>query len=107
MIETALDELKGAEKEADRLLEAEKQQVTKLMAEVRNKAAQYVKDSEDATAKKKVQLLEKQKEKIHAASEKVLYEGRDKLKSLRKSAEKKVDDAVRVALEAFEQEVMR
>ena len=107
MLEAALEEVKEAEKEADRLLEAEKQKSIKVIAEARNKAAQYVKDSEDALAKKKAQLIERQKEKLLAAREKVLSEGLDRLKSLRRSAEKKAVVAVDFVLEAFEKELAK
>ena len=107
MIETALDEVKGAEKEADRLVEEEKRKVVKFIAEVRNKAAQYVKESEEDLAKKKAQLMEHQKVKILAARERVLADGLDRLKLLRRSAEKREAEAVDVVLEAFEKEIMK
>ncbi len=107
MIEAVLEEVKEAEKEADRLVEAEKQKSVKLLAAVRNKAAQYVKDSEDLLAKKKAQTVERQKEKILAAREKALADGMDRLKSLRKSADKKTAEAVDFVLEAFEKELAK
>ena len=107
MIETALDEVKGAEKEADRLVEDTKHRGAKLIAEVRKKADEYVKNSEEELAKKKAQLMEHQKVKVLAAREKVLAEGLDRLKSLRKSAEKRAAEAVDVVLEAFEKEIMK
>ena len=107
MIETALNEVKGAEKEAERLVEDEKQKSAKLMAEVRNKSSQYVKNSSDELARKKAQLIERQKEKIMAAREKALADGMDKLKLLKRSAEKKTAEAAEMVVEAFEKEVMK
>ena len=107
MIETALNEVKGAEKEAERLVEDEKQKAAKLVAEVRNKSSQYVKNSGDELARKKAQLIERQKEKIMAAREKALADGMDKLKLLKRSAEKKTAEAAEMVVEAFEKEVMK
>ena len=107
MIEAALEEIREAEKEADRLLEAEKHKSTKLVAEARNKAAQHVKDSEDSLTERKAQMVEQQKEKIMAACEKVLADGLDRLKSLRMSADKKTSEAVDFVLEAFEKELAK
>ena len=107
MIETALNEVKGAEKEAERLVEDEKQKAAKLIAEAKNKSLQYVKNSGDELARKKTQLIERQKEKILAATEKVLADGIEKLKLLKKSAEKKTAEAAEMVVEAFEKEIMK
>ena len=105
MIEAALDEVREAEREADRLLEAEKQKSAKLVADARNKAVQHVKDSEGSLANKNAQVIERQKEKIVATREKVLADGLDRLKLLRKSADKRTAEAVDFVLEAFEKEL--
>ena len=105
MIEAALDEVREAEREADRLLEAEKQKSAKLVADARNKAAQHVKDSEGSLDNKNAQVIERQKEKIVATREKVLADGLDRLKLLRKSADKRTAEAVDFVLEAFEKEL--
>ena len=107
MIEAALDEVREAEREADRLLEAEKQKSAKLVADARNKAAQHVKDSEGSLDNKNAQVIERQKEKIVATREKVLADGLDRLKSLRKSADKRTAEAVDFVLEAFEKELAK
>ena len=107
MIETALNEVKGAEKEAERLVEDEKQKAAKLMAEARNKSLHYVKSSDDDLSRKNAQLMERQKEKIQAAAEKVLADGLEKLKILKKSAEKKTAEAAEMVVEAFEKDVMK
>ncbi len=107
MIEAVLEEVREAEKEADRLLESEKQKSARLVADARNKAAQHVKDSEDSLASKKAQMIERQKEKILAAREKVLADGLDKIKALKKSAEKKTAEAVVFVLEAFDRELAK
>lgn len=106
-METALDEIKDAEKEADNLLEEAEKQKQKIISGARLAAAQFLKDREAGLSEKKAQMIERQKEKIAAAREKILGEGMGELKSLRKNAGKRANDAIDLVLEAFEKEIMQ
>ncbi|MBI2141376.1 hypothetical protein HYU16_03035 [Candidatus Woesearchaeota archaeon] len=107
VMETVLDEIKGAEKEADRLVEEAERQKQKIMADSRLRAAQFLKDREAELAEGKVQAVERQKEKIAAGREKILGEGVSELKSIRRNAEKRANDAIDLVLEAFEKEILQ
>ncbi|MBI2550536.1 hypothetical protein HYV83_05155 [Candidatus Woesearchaeota archaeon] len=104
---TALEEIKQAENDAERLVEDSGKRKESIIAEGRVKAAQFLKEKEEGLAREKAEALEHQKEKALAAREKVLAEGRDKLKSLRKSAEKQADGAVELVMDAFEKEIVK
>ena len=106
-METALDEIKDAEKEADRIIEDAEKKKQKIISDARLSAAQFLKDREAELAGKKAQAIGRQKEKLLAAREKILGEGVDELKSLRKNAEKRADEAIALVLEAFEKEIMQ
>ena len=106
-METALDEIKDAEKEADRIVEEAEKQKQKIISDSRMRAAQFLKDREAELAEKKAQMIERQKEKISAAREKMLSEGMSELKSIRKNAEKRANDAIDLVLEAFEKEILQ
>lgn len=103
----ALEEIKQAENDAERLVEGSVRRKESIIAEGRVKAAQFLKEKEEGLAKEKAEALERQKEKALAAREKVLAEGRDRLKSLRKSAEKRIGDAVELVMDAFENEIVK
>ncbi len=105
MAETVLEEIKLAEKEAERLVGEAGGRRAKIIADARNKAAQFLKEKEDELSRKKAQAAERLKEKLLAARQKLLEEGSDKLKSLRKSAEKRAGDAVELVLDAFEKKI--
>ena len=102
-----LGEIKDAEKEADRIVEEAEKQKQKIISDSRMRAAQFLKDMEAELAEGKAQAIERQKEKIAAGREKILGEGMNELKSLRKNAEKRVNDAIDLALEAFEKEILQ
>ena len=104
---TALEEIKQAENDAERLVEDSGKRKESIIADGRVKAAQFLKEKEEGLAREKADTLERQKEKALAAKEKLLGEGRDKLKSLRKSAEKRIDDAVELVMDAFESEIVK
>ncbi len=104
---TALEEIKQAENDAERLVEGSVKRKESIIAEGRVKAAQFLKEKEEGLTKEKVEALERQKEKALAAKEKLLGEGMDKLKSLKKSAEKRMDDAVELVMDAFENEILK
>ncbi|MBI2175847.1 hypothetical protein HYU40_00670 [Candidatus Woesearchaeota archaeon] len=107
MAGTALEEIRQAEKEADRIIEDAGRRKEAVISEARAKAAQFLKDKEKELAKGKASSMENLKEKLLAARSKVLSEGSEKVKVLRKSGEKKVSEAAELALEAFENEISR
>ncbi len=107
MVGNALEEVRAAEKDADRIIEDSNRKKEVVISEARAKAARFLKEREDELAKKKAEAVERLKEKLLASRSKVLGEGSDKLKSLRKSAERKVDEAVELVLEAFENEISK
>ena len=104
-MDTALDEIKVAEKKADMLLEEAEKQKQKIMSDARLRAAQFLKDSEAELAEKKAQTIERRRGKLLAAREKILGEGVNELKSLRKNSEKRADEAIDLVLEMFEKEI--
>ncbi|MBI3036214.1 hypothetical protein HYY73_00435 [Candidatus Woesearchaeota archaeon] len=104
---TALEEVKQAENDAERLVEDSAKRKESIIAEGRVKAARFLKEKEEGLAGEKADALERQKEKALAAREKVLAEGMEKLKSLRRSAEKQTDDAVELVMDAFEKEIAK
>ena len=106
-METALDEIKDAEKEADRIVEEAEKQKQKIISDSRMQAAQFLKGREAELADGKAESIERHKEKILAAREKMLGEGSSGLKLLRKSAEKRAEEAVALVLEAFEKEILQ
>ncbi|MEK6853784.1 MAG: hypothetical protein AABX60_00485, partial [Nanoarchaeota archaeon] len=105
LMDTALDEIKVAEKKADMLLEEAEKQKQKIMSDARLRAAQFLKDSEAELAEKKAQTIERRRGKLLAAREKILGEGVNELKSLRKNSEKRADEAIDLVLEMFEKEI--
>ncbi len=106
-METALGEIKDAEKEADRIVEEAGKQRQKIISDSRMRAAQFLKDREAELAEGKTEAMERQKEKILVAREKILGEGLNELKSIRKNAEKRVNDTINLVLEAFEKEILQ
>ena len=107
MAGNALEEVRAAEREAERIIEDASRKKEAIIGEARAKAAQFLKGKEEGLAKGKAEAMERLKEKLLASRSKVLGEGSDKLKSLRKSAERKVDEAAELVLEAFENEIMK
>ena len=107
MAETALDEIRQAEKEADNLIGDAARKKDAIIGEARARAAQFLKDRGEELAKKKAESIERLKEKLLASRSRVLGEGSDKLKSLRKSAEMKTDEASELVLEAFKNEISK
>lgn len=102
---TALEEVKDAEKESERIVEEAHRQRVTIIADARTKATQFLKEKEEELARDKAQTMERQKARIMAAKEKVLAEGLEKLKSLRKSAEKRTDAALECTMESFEKTI--
>lgn len=107
MVSNALDEVRAAEKEADRIIEDSNRKKEAIISEARVKAAQFLKEKEDELAKRKAESMERLKEKLLASRNKVLGEGSDRLKALKKSAERKVDEAVELVVEAFDNEISK
>lgn len=107
MTDTALDEVRHAEKEADNLIGNAASKRNAIISEARVKAAQFLKDKEEDLAKMKAEATESLKGRLLAAREKMLGEGTDKIKALRKSAEKKTGEAAELVLEAFENEISK
>lgn len=107
MVGNALEEVRAAEREADRIIEDASRKKEAIISEARAKAARFLKEKEDELAKRKAELMERQKEKLLASRSKVLGEGSDRLKSLRKSAERKEGDSAELVLEAFENEISK
>ena len=105
MLQTVLEEVRQAESEAEKLIVEAGRKKETIIAEARARAAQFLKEKEEELAKKKANVIGLEKEDILAARQKVLGQGGDRLKSLRKSAEKKLEDAVELALEAFDKEI--
>ncbi|MBI2143239.1 hypothetical protein HYU20_02755 [Candidatus Woesearchaeota archaeon] len=107
MVGNALEEVRAAEKEADRIIEDSNRKKEAIISEARAKVARFLKEKEDDFAKRKAESMERLKEKLVTSRSKVLGEGSDKLKSLRKSAEREVDEAVELVVEAFESEISK
>ncbi len=107
MAGTALEEIRQAEKEADKLIEGAAGRKDAIISEARAKAAKFLKDREEELAEDKARSMERLKEKLLATREKVLSEGSDTVKALRKSGEKKISEAAELVLEAFENEISR
>ena len=105
MIEHALEEIRKAENEADRLVEEAKRKSSSIISEAKEKAAKMLKETEERLAQKKAQSEGHRKEKTLELRSKILGEGSIELKSLRKSAAKKTDEAAELVLEAFDREV--
>ncbi len=105
MAETALDEIRQAEKEADKLNEDAARRKDAIISEARARAAKFLKESEEELAKNKAESRESLKGKLLAAMGKVLSEGADRIKALRKAGEKKTGEAAELVLEAFENEI--
>ena len=107
MAETALEEIRQAEREADKLIQDAARRKDAIISEARAKAARFLKDREEELAKNKAESLEGLKEKLLATRSKVLAEGADSIKALRKSGEKKTEDAAELVLEAYESEISK
>lgn len=107
MVGNALEEVRQAEKEADRIIEDASRKKEAIIGEARAKAARFLKDGGEELAERKAESIERLKEKLLASRSKILGEGSDKLKSLRKSAEMKTDEAAELVLEAFENEISK
>lgn len=107
MAETALDEIRQAEKEVDRLNEEAARRKEVIISEARARAAKFLKESKEELAKNKAESMESLKGKLLAARGKVLSEGADRIKALRKAGEKKTDEAAELVLEAFENEISK
>lgn len=107
MAETALEEIRQAEKEADRIIEDAAHRKGAIISEARAKAARFLKDREEELAKGKAKSMEQLKEKLLAARSKVLSEGSERVKALRKSGERKISEAAELAIAAFENEASR
>lgn len=107
MAETALDEVRKAEKEADNMIADAGRKRDAILSEARAKAAQFLKTREEELAKMKAEAVESLKAKLLAAKGKMLGEGSDKIKAFRKSAEKKTGEAVQLVLEAFGDEISK
>ncbi len=107
MAETALEEIRQAEKEADKLTEDAARKRDAIISEARARAAKFLKEREEELAKNKAAAIQRLKEKLLATRENILGEGTDKIKALRKSAEKKTEDAAGFVLEAFENEISK
>lgn len=105
MAETALDEIRQAEKEADRLIGDAAGRKDAIIGESRAKAARFLKDREEEFAKDKANSMERLKEKLLASRSKVLSEGSERVKALRKSGERKVGEAAELVLAAFDNEI--
>ena len=101
----ALDEVRKAESEAERLVADAKKKAAAIVLDARGKASQFLKDREHELAVRKAQLEAKRSERMLAIREKAMAGGSLELKSLRKSAERKVDDAVGIVLDGFEREI--
>ncbi|MBI2145235.1 hypothetical protein HYU18_02825 [Candidatus Woesearchaeota archaeon] len=106
MIGSALDEVREAERDAERLVEEAKLKALSIVSEARAKASQLLKDREAELSRNGEQLSEKQGERLRALREKILAEGSSELKSLRRAAEKKSDAAVGLVLDAVEKEIV-
>lgn len=104
MIGSALEDVRKAEAEADRIVEDARKKAAAIVSGAKEKAAHLLRQRKEETGQKKAQLEARRKEKADAAREKVLAEGSAEIKSLRKLSEKKTDDAVELVLEAFERE---
>jgi len=100
-----LEDIRLAEKEAERIVTEANSKKPKIISDARARAAQFLKEKEVELAGQKAIAAEKQKEKITAARGKLLGESSEKLKSLRKSSEKRTDDAVNLVLDALEAEI--
>lgn len=104
---TALEEVKDAEKESEKIVEEVHRQMAAIIADARTKAAQFLKEKEEELARGKAQAMERQKARIMATREKVLAEGLEKLKSLRKAAERRTGAALECVMESFEKTISR
>ncbi|MBI2143615.1 hypothetical protein HYU17_00495 [Candidatus Woesearchaeota archaeon] len=102
---TVLEEVKAAEGEADKIVEQARQQSQGIISEARSNSARLLKEKEDELSIRKAHSLEKQKERVLAARQKLLAEGSEKLESLEKSAGRNAADAVALVMEAFEREI--
>ena len=107
MAETALEEIRQAEKEANKLIQDAARRKDAMISEARAEAAQFVKDREEELAKNKAESLQDLKEKLLATRVKVLSEGAESIKALRKSGEKKTSEAAELVLEALENEISK
>jgi V/A-type H+/Na+-transporting ATPase subunit G/H len=105
MAESALEEIKIAENDAEKLTIEANEKKNRIISDARAKAAQFLKERADELANKKAQSIERQKEKALAARQKVLDEGEEKLRTLQKSADKKMEDATALILESFDKEI--
>lgn len=105
MTESTLDEIKQAENDADRIVEDARKKSAAIVAGAKEKAAEILRQGSEEAARVSGQLAGKRQEKLQAVREKVLGEGAAEIKSLRKSGEKRVEEAVGLVLEAFEMEI--
>jgi vacuolar-type H+-ATPase subunit H len=101
----ALEEIKVAEKESERMIEEGGRKKAAIIADAKAKAAQILKEKTGEISADRARSIEKQNERALAAKQKVLDEGETELKAVRKSAEKNVADAVSLVLDAFDKEI--
>lgn len=107
MAETALEEIRQAEKEADRIIGDAARRKDAIISESRAKAARFLKDREEELAGDKANSMERLKGKLLESRSKVLSEGSERVKVLRKAGERKISEAAELVLEAFESEISR
>lgn len=100
-----LEEVKAAENAADKIVEGARQQAQVVVSDAKSNAVRLLKEKEEELALKKAQSLERHREKVLAARQKLLAEGFESLGSLKKGADRKTDDAVALVMEAFESEI--
>ena len=106
-METALAEIRQAEKDAERMIDEANQKKVAILAQARARVAELAKESEAERVKKRAQLQEKQQEKVAASREKLLAEGAENLKAIQRAGEKKIGDAVALVLDAVEKELLK
>ena len=107
MAETALEEIRQAEREAGKLIQDAGRRKDAIISEARTKATQFLKDREEELAKNKAESIESLKVKLLATRGKMLSEGADSIKALKKSGEKKTSEAAEFVLEALESEISK
>ena len=107
MAETALEEVRQAEKEASKLIEDAASRKEAIVSEAKAKAARFLNDRKEELAKDKAESVQDLKEKLLATRSKMLSEGAAGIKALRKYGEKKTGEAAELVLEALENEISK
>ncbi len=105
MAGSALEEIRQAESDADRIVENARKKAAAIVAGAREKATQVLEQGREDAARISGQISGKRQEKLQAVREKVLDDGAAGLKSVKKSGEAMLGEAVGIVLEAFEGEI--